>query len=150
MAEIETPHELVLVDTFDATPAEVWAAWTAPERFAAWWVAPNWTTSDLTLDARPGGRFRATQAADDGSMSIPFAGFYLEAEPERLLVITLSDDDDPTVPGRTVMTVRLREVDGRTEQEFRQTGVVSDEHFAGLEAGTRMFFGQLATHLDGR
>lgn len=149
-AEIETPHELVLVDEFAASPAEVWAAWTEPERFAQWWVAPDWTTSDLTLDARPRGRFRATQSADDGSVTMPFAGFYLEAEPERRLVFTLSDDDDPDVPSRTVLTVHLTATDSGTRQEFRQTGVVTDEHFEQLEAGTRMFFDQLAAHLEGR
>ena len=63
MTEVETAHELVLVDRFAASPEEVWAAWTKPE------------------------------------------------------------------------------------QEFRQTGVITDEHFEALKAGTQTFFARLADHL---
>ena len=28
MTEVETPHELVLVNRYDASPEQVWAAWT--------------------------------------------------------------------------------------------------------------------------
>jgi len=31
MTEVETPHELVLVNRYDASPEQVWAAWTEPE-----------------------------------------------------------------------------------------------------------------------
>jgi uncharacterized protein YndB with AHSA1/START domain len=33
MTEVETPHELVLVNRYDASPEQVWAAWTEPEMF---------------------------------------------------------------------------------------------------------------------
>jgi hypothetical protein len=36
---------------------------------------------------------------------------------------------------------------GGTEQEFRQTGVVTDEHFEALKAGTEMFFTRLGEFL---
>jgi uncharacterized protein YndB with AHSA1/START domain len=150
MTEQETPHELVLVDRFDAPPAAVWRAWTDPAEFAAWWVGPGWTTHDVVLDARVGGRFAAIQSADDGSMHMPFAGFYRVVDAERRLEFTLSDADSPDAPARTTMTVALREVEGGTEQEFRQTGVITDEHFAALRAGTMLFFEQLAAHLAER
>ena len=148
MTEVETPHELVLVNRFAATPQEVWAAWTEPERFVQWWKGPGWTTHDVTLDTRPRGRFAAIQSAPDGSMDMPFAGFYREVTPNLKLVFTLSDHDDPDEPARTELTVLLREVDGGTEQEFRQTGVVTDEHFEALKAGTIGFFGQLRACLE--
>jgi hypothetical protein len=43
--------------------------------------------------------------------------------------------------------VRLRTADRGTEQEFRQTGVVTDEHFEALKAGTEMFFARLGEFL---
>src|SRR6478672_5108584 len=30
MTDVETPHELVLVNRYDARPDQVWAAWTLP------------------------------------------------------------------------------------------------------------------------
>jgi hypothetical protein len=35
MTDAETPHELVLVARFAASPQEVWAAWTEPQTFFA-------------------------------------------------------------------------------------------------------------------
>jgi uncharacterized protein YndB with AHSA1/START domain len=33
MTDVETPHELVLVNRYDASPEQVWAAWTDTEMF---------------------------------------------------------------------------------------------------------------------
>lgn len=142
-AEQETPHELVLTNRFAAGPEQVWAAWTEPDRFARWWCGPGWATHDVVLEARPGGRFSAKQLAPDRSVDMPFDGFYREVVPHERLVLTLSDNPSPDEPARTVMTVLLRPVEGGTEQEFHQTGVITDEHFEGLKAGTTQFFAQL-------
>jgi len=147
MTEIETPHELVLVNRFAAAPEAVWAAWTEPARFIQWWKGPGWTTHDVTLEVTPRGRFAAIQSAPDGTLDMPFNGFYREVTPNEKLVFTLSDNDNPDEPARTELTVQLRPADGGTEQEFHQTGVVTDEHFEALKAGTTMFFEQLGAYL---
>lgn len=46
-----------------------------------------------------------------------------------------------------VWAVLLRAADGGTEQEFHQTGVITDEHFEALKAGTQTFFARLADYL---
>jgi uncharacterized protein YndB with AHSA1/START domain len=38
MTEVETQHELVLVNRYDASPEQVWEAWTEPENFVQWCV----------------------------------------------------------------------------------------------------------------
>lgn len=145
----ETPHELVLTDRFAAPTAAVWAAWTQPDRFARWWRAPGWTTSDVVLDVRPGARFPARQTSPDGSVDMPFAGFYREVVPHERLVLTLSDAASADEPARTGMTVLLKQVGSGTEQEFHQTGVITEEHFPALCAGTQQFFAQLRDQLRG-
>ena len=147
MTEVETAHELVLVDRFAASPAEVWAAWTEPERFAQWWCAPDWTVSDLVMEVRPRGRFHEVQTSPDGQIVMPFGGFYRTVEAPERLVFTLTDADSPDAEARTVLTVLLRAAETGTEQEFRQTGVITDEHFEALKAGTQTFFARLADHL---
>lgn len=148
MDDIETPHELVLINRFPVEPAAVWAAWTEPDRFAQWWKGPGWRTHSVVLDVRPRGRFSAVQSAPDGSTDMPFSGFYRAVVAPEKLVFTLSNHDSPDEPARTEMTVLLRPVDGGTEQEFRQTGVVTEEHFEALKAGTIGFFDQLGVYLE--
>lgn len=147
MNEVESPHELVLVTHFDATPEQVWAAWTEPERFTQWWAAPDWVVSDVVLDVTPRGVFQETQTSPDGGMVIPFRGFYREVEKSSRLVFTLTDNDTPDDAARSVLSVQLRAVDGGTEQEIHQTGVITDEHYDGLKAGTEMFFTRLRDYL---
>ena len=147
MTDIETPHELLLVNHYNATPEQVWAAWTEPESLAQWWAAPDWIVSDVVLEAWPRGRFHQVQAAPDGSMEIPFDGFYRVVEAPNTLVFTLSDAPSPDDEARTVLTVELSAVDGGTEQRFSQTGIVTDEHFEALKGGTIMFFGRLEEFL---
>jgi uncharacterized protein YndB with AHSA1/START domain len=142
MTDAETPHELVLVARFAASPKEVWAAWTEPERFAEWWCAPDWTVSDIVMEVRPRGRFHEVQTSPDGEIVMPFDGFYRAVEAPERLVFTLTDAE-----ARTVLTVLLRAADGGTEQEFHQTGVITDEHFEALKAGTQTFFARLADYL---
>lgn len=148
--EQETPHELVLTDTFAASPEQVWEAWTRPEIFAQWWHGPGWATSQVVIDPRPAGSFSARQTSPDGSITMPFDGFYRVVERPEMLVFTLNDPDRPDEPPRTEMTVQLREVERGTEQKFTQTGVVTDEHYEALKAGTQQFFGQLADLLSRR
>jgi uncharacterized protein YndB with AHSA1/START domain len=143
----ETFHELVLTNTYPVSPKAVWDAWTDPAQFAQWWVGAGFTTSDVSMKLEPGGRFTARQTSDDGSIDMPFNGFVREVVPAERLVFTLSDRATADEPARTELTVILRAVDGGTEQEFHQTGVVSDEHFEALEAGTITFFDQLGEHL---
>jgi len=127
---VETPHELILVNTYDATRQDLWEAWTRPEKFSQWWAAPAWAVSDI------------------GSIVVPFRGFYREVEEPNRLVFTLTDNEAPEEDARTFLTVILRDVDGGTEQEFHQTSIVSDEHFEALKGGTTMFFGRLQEFLS--
>ena len=147
MTDAETPHELVLVARYAASPQEVWAAWTEPERFAKWWCAPDWTVADVVMEVRPRGRFHEVQTSPDGEIVMPFDGFYRVVEAPERLVFTLTDADTPDAEARTVLTVLLRAADGGTEQEFHQTGVITDEHFEALKAGTQTFFARLADYL---
>ena len=138
-----TPNDLVLVNRYDASPEQVWAAWTDPDNLTQWWCVPDWEVSDVVIEPRPGGRFQQTQISPDGEITVPFTGFYREVSaPERLVLgLDMSSPDDE--PG-TILTVQLRATDGGTEQEFRQTGAGDDEE---LKAGTEYFFTRLGQFL---
>ena len=55
MTAAETPHELVLVNRYDASPEQVWAAWTEPDSFVQWWCPPDWKVSDVVMEVKPDG-----------------------------------------------------------------------------------------------
>ncbi len=54
---------------FDAPRAEIWRAWTDPDEAATWWHPRGVETprDSVEIDARPGGTYRYTMIAPDGS-----------------------------------------------------------------------------------
>jgi uncharacterized protein YndB with AHSA1/START domain len=144
----EAGGQVTLTRVLDAPRELVWRAWTRPEQFARWFGTPPFTTplSKVSMDVRPGGEWRATQVAEDGT-ELPFVGVYREiAEPERL-VFTFEDPQDRSDPDIEVATLTLAEIDGRTEMTFRQAGHLPEEEYGKLEQGYGLFFDRLAAHL---
>jgi uncharacterized protein YndB with AHSA1/START domain len=66
---------------YDAPPAEVWSALTAPDRLARW-------LADAELDLRVGGEYVLRFSDEDESQVNVTRGRVLAVEPERLLELT--------------------------------------------------------------
>ena len=143
MADPKNSSELVLFNQYGSGPDRVWTAWADPDYFTQWWCAPESKVSDVVMDVRPRGCFQQTQASPDSEIVVPFAGFYLEvAAPERpVLAFGASSPDG--VAGM-VLTVRLRAIDGGTEQAFHHTGAEDDRE---LRTDAELFFKRLAEFL---
>jgi uncharacterized protein YndB with AHSA1/START domain len=104
-------REIEITRLFDAPRERVWRAWTEPDELVAWWGKRGWTAQrdSLTMDLRPGGRFRVVSVSDEDGREQVTEGIYAEiAEPERLsfgdATVTLTDLGD----GRTRMDFRTR------------------------------------------
>jgi uncharacterized protein YndB with AHSA1/START domain len=142
--------EYELTRFFDAPRELVWAAWTDPERFSRWFGPETLATpvGRITLDAWPGGVWRATLVGEEG-FEVTLDGTYREvAAPERL-VFTTGDPDDPGDGPASIVTVTLTDAGGRTEMRFHQYGVNTDqEHAEGAKAGWIEFFDRLAAHVN--
>ncbi len=67
--------------------AEIWRAWTEPERLKPWFCPRPWVTIDCEIDLRPGGVFRTTMQSPEGQL-FPNLGCYLEVEAHKRLVWT--------------------------------------------------------------
>jgi len=108
--------QFTITRVFDAPRALVWRAWTDPDEAALWWHPRGVITprESVDLDVRPGGRYRYTMIAPDGS-EYPTAGVYREITPPERLVFTWADPDDPddTAP---LITIDLAEHGERGEQ----------------------------------
>jgi uncharacterized protein YndB with AHSA1/START domain len=140
---------ITITRVFDAPRELVWKEWVDPESFADWFGGSESDVplSTVSMDVRPGGRWRATMYAEPGRRQIDWKGEYREVvEPERL-VFTVSDRPDDVYE---LITVVLNDLgDGRTEMLFEQRGQLSAEWYKRAEQGWSSFFDVMAGHLAG-
>ena len=120
---IDASKGFTLVRTFDATPEEIWEAWTDPDSLAEWFS--RWTTTPrdtVTIDARVGGRYTYTMVNDATGDEFPTGGVYREVVPFERLVFTWGQPDGD--PDETpVVTITLEPVGERTRMTFDLRGV---------------------------
>lgn len=129
---IDASKGFTLVRTFDATPEEIWEAWTDPDSAAQWW--PSTPRETVEIDARVGGRYTYTMVNDATGERIITAGVYREVVPFERLVFTWGypdgdPDDTPAITitlepagERTRMTFDLRGVEGKKGDGFFYDG----------------------------
>jgi uncharacterized protein YndB with AHSA1/START domain len=133
---------------FDAPRERVWREWTEPESFADWFGGPQSEVppSSVSMDVRPGGRWRLTMFADPGRREMQWKGEYREVvEPERL-VFTVSDQPGDDL--YELVTVVFTDLgDGRTEMLFEQRGHMRPEQYERAEEGWGGFFDRIAERL---
>ena len=109
----------------EATPEEVFDAWTDPEQARQWMCPVGATVPDLTLEARVGGRLRLVMRVD--GKDFIHLGEYLEVERPRRLVFTWITMY--TRYRKSVVTVELEPVDDRTELRITHV-LLPDEEMA--------------------
>lgn len=140
--------EFELTRIFDASPTLLWANWLDPDAIADWFAAGEYRVTGVELDPRIGGRWRVdfTSAA---SGSYYEHGTYTElTAPERLgftMIQTFPGQSSPEMQ----VTVTLRDLGGRTELTFRQSGFGSIAHRDGMYEGWGECLDKLAAHLAG-
>ncbi len=79
--------QILISRVFDATPVEVFRAWTTPEIVRRWWSGPDRPTTVCEIDLRVGGSWRYVIDMGEGA-EVGFHGTYREIEPPELLVYT--------------------------------------------------------------
>jgi uncharacterized protein YndB with AHSA1/START domain len=137
-ATASTRYEYTLTRELDAPVENVWAAWTQPEHYARWaGVVPE----SISMDVRPGGAWRATVVAPDGSQ-FPLTGSYGKVvENEHLEVIM-------DLPGgaSTAMVMDLSDVDGKTRLVVSQACATPEERDMS-EQGSGMLLDGLSAYV---
>jgi uncharacterized protein YndB with AHSA1/START domain len=133
---------------FDAPRERVWDEWTEPERFADWYGGPECDIplSSVSMDVRPGGRWRLTMFAPPNRRRIDWRGEYREVSPPERLVFTVTDE--PGDDAFELVTVELTDLgDSRTEMLFEQRGSMSPEEYERAAGGWGAFFDRLTERL---
>jgi uncharacterized protein YndB with AHSA1/START domain len=118
--------QFTITRVFDAPREMIWRAWTDPDEAAAWWHPRGVVTprESVELDVRPGGRYRYTMIAPDGS-EYPTVGTYREVVPLERLVFTWGSPGDPDeiMPLVTIDLADHGELGEQTRMTFHLDGI---------------------------
>ncbi|MFE3387200.1 SRPBCC family protein [Streptomyces anulatus] len=143
-----TREGIDLTRVLHAPQQRVFAAWTSPEDFAAWYGGEADVPLDrVAMDVRPGGAWSLVIVMP--GVEMPFHGVYREVSEPDGLVLTLKDASAPEDAKGEIVTVTFSDLgDGTTELAFQQRGGnLTPEQYAAAEDGWEAFFDALAARL---
>ena len=98
---------------FGAPPEQVFRRFTERAELAKWWGPHGFTTPEIDLDLRVGGRFRLTMQPPD-SDAFHLSGDFLEIHPPDRLSFTFRWDEPDLDDRETVVVLSLESVAGGT------------------------------------
>jgi uncharacterized protein YndB with AHSA1/START domain len=135
-------HSIRLTRDLDASPAEIFEAWTKPEHVTSWWDADGKPLAVCEIDLRRGGAFKFVLQRHPER---PFIGVYREiAPPDRLVFEAMGSTG----------CVTLREADGKTHMVVEilcRSNEQLDQFLAmGVNAGTGRTLDNLVAYLQRR
>ena len=128
--------------TFEAPAEAVFDAWTSPEVMRRWYhCAPDWSTPDVELDLRVGGKVRVVMRKPDGT-EVALSGEYREIDRPRRLVMTCTFSDDPAGQEQLI-ELSFSESEGATTVVMINSGIPTDERRDAQDYGWRGCLDQL-------
>ncbi|MFI0845278.1 SRPBCC domain-containing protein [Mesorhizobium sp. IMUNJ 23232] len=143
----ETRPELTIRRSFDAPRDLVFRCWTEPERLNRWCCPKGFTLPFSEGDIRPGGFFKTCMRAPDGTDHW-LSGTYQEiVPPERLVFSHRWLNDKGEHEHETVVTITLREQDGKTQLTLHQAFFLSEASRDGHGLGWSETLDNLAEYL---
>ena len=104
---------------FDAPLERVFEMFTVPTELAKWWGPHGFTTPEILLDLRVGGRYRFTMQPPDGD-AFHLSGDFLEVHPPDRLSFTFRWDEPDPDDRETVVVLSLGSVGGATRVSLSQ------------------------------
>jgi uncharacterized protein YndB with AHSA1/START domain len=102
----EQDQVLLIERTYDAPPAQVFAAWTDPALLKQWWGPPGSVVEVAEVDLRVGGRYRLGIRRGPHS-TYYVSGVYQIVQPPHKLVFTWRWENANTDLGRSLVTIEL-------------------------------------------
>ena len=131
-----TERELTITRDLAASREKVFAAWTDPERAAAWWAPRDFTLLRCEMDVRPGGIWLRSMKSASGRVYVKHGVYRSVVRPEKVSFTYNTEDDAGTVDSETVVTITLVDLgNDRTRLTLHHTGFDSvplrDDHGTG-------------------
>lgn len=130
---------------FDAPRARVFDAWLNREEWQAW-IGPEGVRCEVPVfERRVGGRYRLIMHLSDGQV-IPVTGVFKTIEAPKRFAFTWGREGEAR---ETLVTVTLRETNGKTELTLRHEGLETvanrDSHGKGWNSALNKLAAYLAT-----
>jgi uncharacterized protein YndB with AHSA1/START domain len=132
---------------FDAPRELVFKAWTDPKHLRHWWGPKNFPADELSMEVRPGGRWRHRLRSTENGDELWHGGVFREVVPPERLVFTFAWDEDGMRGHETIVTVTFAEQNGKTLMTFHHELFRSVEERDGHMGGWTSTFDRLAEHL---
>jgi uncharacterized protein YndB with AHSA1/START domain len=147
MTDEMTFRELDIVRVFDAPRDLVWRAWTDPDQIALWWGPAGMHTPRETveMDVRPGGVFRLTMVAADGT-EFPSDMHFTAVDPPETLAFAWGDQRGL---GGGSSSLTFKDLGGgKTELVNHFAGYLTDVISGYMVQGTNEQFDKLGVYLS--
>lgn len=125
------PKTLKLERTFDASPKELWAAWTDPKQYAQWFNPAGLGLVIHEFDVRPGGKIRFDMPQPDGNKN-PQDGVFHTLNPYTEIVSGAPDKS-------FLLHTRFVPVGSRTRVVIEMTGVPPEFHENATQGWSAIF-----------
>lgn len=116
------PGTVNLHRVFTAEPQKLFRAFVEPDAFASWLPPHGFICAVHELDAKEGGKHRASFRNFTTGHSHSFGGVYRKVVSGETLIYT-TRFDDPNLPGEMQVTVNLKAVVVGTEMTIVQEGI---------------------------
>jgi uncharacterized protein YndB with AHSA1/START domain len=136
-------RELRIERVFNAPRSLVFAAWTELEHARQWFGPKDYPCTQMTIDVRPGGRWRSCLTSLETGEQLWVGGVYREIVPPERLVFTFAWEEEGERGLETVVEITLTERDGKTHMVLRQTPFQSDGERDGHRGGWGSAFDRL-------
>ena len=132
-----------------APPELVFAACVQPKQLREWWGPAGFTSPQLELDVRPGGRYRIAMQPPDGDL-FHLRGEFIQVESPSRLSYTFVWEEPDADDRETVVSLTFREVEGGTELALEQGEFATKARFELHRTGWTEGLERLARHLGRR
>jgi uncharacterized protein YndB with AHSA1/START domain len=145
MNERATEHATFVIErTFDATPAQVFAAWADPVAKARWFVGPGgWQELRRELDFRVGGSEHVSGSLPD--MVTRFDSYYHEIVHDERIIYSYRMHLNETPISVSLATVEFKPAEAGTRLVVTEQSAFLDDYKdgGGREHGTGILMDQL-------
>jgi uncharacterized protein YndB with AHSA1/START domain len=145
----QSEKQIAITRTFDATPEQVWQAWTDPAQVVHWWGPDGFETppDSVVIELRPGGRYDLLMVDTRSGGEFPVRQEVLEVAPPELLVLCHEPMPDHGMLKEIVTRIELHAHEGGTRVEVTG-GPYPAEMGAFAEQGWGQQFDKLARLLS--
>ncbi len=139
-----TPQKkLVINRTFNAPREIVFKLWTDPKHVVQWWGPKHHPATEMKMDVRPGGKWRACLRAVENGKELWMNGIFHEIQKPERIVFTFQWEEEGERGTETLITITFTEKNGATEMNFLQIPFQSNAEREGHTEGWMSTFDRL-------